>query len=122
MFKKAIPVLHVSNSDAARKFYCEGLGFKQEFSYRFDEISSDPCYMGITRDDAKLHLSSFRGDGVAGGVVFLLVEDVDALHAELVKKGVPVDLEPTDQTWGNREMYVKDPDSNSIRFVHEGSG
>jgi uncharacterized glyoxalase superfamily protein PhnB len=48
------------------------------------------------------------------------VEDVDALHAELVAKGVPIDLEPTDQTWGNREMYVKDPDGNSIRFVHEG--
>lgn len=122
MFKTAIPVLHVSNSDAARKFYCDALGFEPEFSYRFDESSPDPCYMGLTRDGVELHLSSFPGDGIAGGVVFLLVEDVDALHAELVRKGVPINLEPTDQTWGNREMYVKDSDGNSIRFVHEGSG
>ncbi len=27
-----------------------------------------------------------------------------------------------DQTWGNREMYVKDADRNSIRFVHEIGG
>jgi uncharacterized glyoxalase superfamily protein PhnB len=64
--------------------------------------------------------SSFPGDGVSGGVVFLVVDDVDALYAELKAKGVEIDLEPTDQSWGNREMYVKDPDGNSIRFVHGG--
>jgi uncharacterized glyoxalase superfamily protein PhnB len=35
---------------------------------------------------------------------------------------VAVDLPPTDQTWGNREMYVKDPDGNAIRFVRQGTG
>lgn len=47
---------------------------------------------------------------------------MDALHAELVAKNVPIALVPTDQTWGNREMYVKDADGNSIRFVREGGG
>jgi catechol 2,3-dioxygenase-like lactoylglutathione lyase family enzyme len=41
-------------------------------------------------------------------------------RALLTSKGVPIDLEPTEQTRGNREMYVKDPDGNSIRFVREG--
>ena len=76
--------------------------------------------MGLTRDDVKVHVSSFSGDGVAGGVVFLGVEDVDALHKELKATGVVIDLEPTDQSWGNREMYVNDPDGNSLRFVHRG--
>ena len=67
-----------------------------------------------------LHVSSFAGDSVAGCAVFLVVEDVDALHAELVARGVPIALEPTDQSWGNREMYVDDPDCNSLRFVHGG--
>lgn len=121
MFKLAIPVLHVSNSAVAQEFYCDRLGFSRQFAYRVDEAKADPCYMGFTRDGVWLHVSSFSGDGVSGGVAFLLVEDVDELHAELVTKGVPIDLEPTDQTWGNREMYVKDPDGNSIRFVREGS-
>jgi uncharacterized glyoxalase superfamily protein PhnB len=76
--------------------------------------------MGLTRDEAELHVSSFSGDGVSGGVVFLLVKDVDALHVELVAKGVAIELEPTNQSWGNREMYVADADGNSIRFVHAG--
>jgi catechol 2,3-dioxygenase-like lactoylglutathione lyase family enzyme len=122
VFKLAIPVLHVGSSAAAEDFYCNRLGFRREFAYRLDENKPDPCYMGLARDGVELHVSSFSGDGGSGGVVFLLVEDVDALHAELVAKGVPIALEPTDQTWGNREMYVKDADGNSIRFVHGGGG
>jgi len=52
----------------------------------------------------------------------LIVEDVNALHLEFVAKGVQIALEPTDQSWGNREMYVTDTDGNSIRFVPEGGG
>lgn len=118
MLKLAIPVLHVSSSAAAEDFYSKRLGFRRTFVYRIDARREDPCYMGLERDGVSLHVSSFSGDGVAGGVVFLLVQDVDALHAELVAKGVAIDLPPTDQTWGNREMYVKDPDGNSIRFVN----
>jgi len=119
MFKFAIPVLHVSSSAAAEEFYCGRLGFRQDFAYRpFGGV--DPCYMGLTRDNVEVHVSSFSGDGVAGGAVFLGVEDVDALHKELKAIGVVIDLEPTDQSWGNREMYVRDPDGNSIRFVHRG--
>jgi uncharacterized glyoxalase superfamily protein PhnB len=75
--------------------------------------------MGVTRDGASVHLSSFSGDGVSGSAVYLVVDDVDALHAELVGKGVRIDTRRVDQTWGNREMYVKDADRNSIRFTQE---
>lgn len=119
MFKAAIPVLHVSNSARAEAFYCKQLGFRLRSAMRAEEAQSDPCYISFSRDEVWLHASSFSGDGVAGGVVFLLVEDVDELHAELVAKGVVIDTGPVDQSWGNREMYVKDFDGNSIRFIQE---
>ena len=115
MFKIAIPVLHVSSSAAAEEFYCRQLGFRRDYAYRpFGGL--DPCYMGLSRDDARVHVSSFSGDAVPGGVVYLLVDDVNAMHAELVAKGLAVGS-PIDQDWGNREMYVMDPDANSIRFT-----
>ncbi len=117
MLKLAIPLIHVSNAAAAEEFYCNRLGFRREFAHRGDEAKPDPCYMGISRDGIWVHVSSFSGDGVAGGVVNFLVESVDALHAELVKKGVRIAVEPVDQTWGTREMYMKDADGNSIRFI-----
>ena len=119
MFQAALPVLHITSSKAAEQFYCELLGFKKEFAYRFDEAKADPCYMGVSRDKAWIHLSSFSGDGVAGGVVFLLVDDVDSLFREFTGKNVAIQLSPTNQTWNNREMYLNDPDGNSLRFVTE---
>ena len=115
MFKQAIPVLHVSSSAQAEEFYRQ-LGFQQQFAYRpFGGV--DPCYLGFARDDARFHASSFSGDGVSGGVIVLIVSDVDAIHAELVAKGVAIDTGPVNQDWGNRELYVKDADRNSIRFT-----
>ena len=67
------------------------------------------------------HISSFLGDGVSGGVATFIVDDLDGLHAELAGRQVAIDVEPTDQNWDNREMYVRDPDGNSVRFV-QGTG
>ena len=115
MFKQAIPVLHVSSSAQAEEFYGK-LGFQQQFAYRpFGGV--DPCYMGFARDDARFHASSFSGDGVAGGVIALIVSDVNEIHAELVAQGVVIDTGPVNQDWGNRELHVKDADRNSIRFT-----
>jgi len=121
LFKLAIPVLHVCSSVVAEEFYCKRLGFRREFAYRVDEGRADPCYMGLVRDEAWVHISSFSGDGVSGGVVRFEVEDVDGLHAELGEKGVRIDTGPVDQTWGSREMYVEDADGNSVRFIEDRS-
>jgi hypothetical protein len=48
--------------------------------------------MTVVRDGVWLHLSSFSGDGVSGSVANLITREVDALHAEFVAKGVPIDL------------------------------
>jgi uncharacterized glyoxalase superfamily protein PhnB len=117
VLKLAIPLLHVSSSSVAEEFYCDRLGFKREFAHRGDESKADPCYMGISRDSVWLHLSSFSGDGVSGGVANLIVDNVDALHAEFVAKGIRIAVAPVDQTWGTREMYVKDADGNTLRFI-----
>jgi len=119
VLKLAIPLLHVSSAVEAEDFYCNRLGFRRRFGYRVDETKADPCFLGLSRDGVWLHVSSFSGDGVSGGVAGFLVDDVDALHAELVAKHVAIDLEPMDQTWGTREMYVKDADGNCIRFIRE---
>jgi len=49
---------------------------------------------------------------------------VDALFAKYKDRGLdtsakldsPVHQGPVDQTWGRRELYVTDPDGNTLRF------
>jgi len=116
MIKVAIPLLHVSDPALAENFYCHKLGFEKTFEYRpFGD--SGPCYFGVLRDGIRIHLSSFPEDGAVSSAVVLVVDNVDALYDEYSAKEVSVDLPPTDQSWGNREMYINDADKNSIRFT-----
>ena len=122
MKNHAIPILHVSSSAAAEDFYCGSLGFERRSAYRPHQDLLDPCYLTVHWDGAWLHLSSFRDDSVPGAAVYLSVDNVDRVFQQLIAKGVTVELEPTDQSWGNREMYLRDPDGNSLRFTQEHSG
>ena len=99
MIRVAVPLLHVSNAAAAVDFYCNKLGFGLQFQHRPDGVETDPCYMGISRDGVSMILSSFSGDGVVGGVVNLMIDDVDQLHREFVAASVAIDSGPVDQTW-----------------------
>jgi uncharacterized glyoxalase superfamily protein PhnB len=117
MILLSIPLLYARSAAAAQAFYCRSLGFHLEFSHRLDPGKDDPCYMGVSRDGIWLHLSSYGGDGVAGNVANLIVDNVDEIFEEYSKRGVPIDTPPTDQTWGSREMYIKDPSGNSLRFI-----
>jgi uncharacterized glyoxalase superfamily protein PhnB len=117
VIRRAIPLLHVSNAAAAVEFYCRGLGFQLEFEHRPEGVTTDPCYMGVSRDGVWLHLSSFSGDGTAGAVANLMVDNVDRFYEEYTARQIVIDTPPVDQSWGSREMYVKDADGNCLRYI-----
>jgi uncharacterized glyoxalase superfamily protein PhnB len=48
---------------------------------------------------------------------FFWVTDVDWLYEELSARGAVFQLPPTDQTWGIREMGIRDPDGNVLGFA-----
>ena len=53
--------------------------------------------------------------GAGGGWIGFAVDDVDAVHAELVEKGVEVTQPPTSQSYG-RDMGIRDPFGNNLRI------
>ena len=108
----AIPVIHVSSSEVATTFF-QSLGFEQTSVYRVDQSKVDPAYMLFKRDGAEVHVHSFAG--VSGVSVYVWVEDLDAIHREFVAKGLAV-IGPFDQTWGTRELSVRDSDGNTYCF------
>jgi uncharacterized glyoxalase superfamily protein PhnB len=105
----------------AEEFYCKRLGFHREYAHRADEAKPDPCYASVVRDNVRLHLSSFPGDGVSGAVVNLVVDTLDTLFEEFSAKHIPIPLAPVEQSWGTREMYLKDGDGNCLRFMETRS-
>ena len=48
----------------------------------------------------------------ASSQLVAFVEDVDAVHADLVAKGVEFVRVPVDRAWGMRTAHFRDPDGN----------
>lgn len=119
-----IATLRCRSMRAALAFYCGLLEFARVGG---DDELDDPSFSVLARDGDLLHLSSHRGDGVFGTVVVITTTDVDALFRALRARGLqtpgnpdaPVEVHegPLDQSWGTRELYVNDPDGNTLRFV-----
>ncbi len=120
--KQVVPIIKVTDIRSAIEFYCSTLGFVTDFSY--SASPGGPAYAGVSLDGNQIHLSTFAGDGVTGTAAYCYVDDVDALFQKFLQAGLktpgnpesPVEEGPVDQTWGMRELYVRDPDGNTLRF------
>ena len=106
MSTEVIPILTASDAAASVEWY-RRYGFEVEFEHRFEPHL--PAYVGIRRDDARIHLSEHAGDIATPGLVYVWVDDVDALAAIT---GASVDEMP----WA-RDFEVADPDGNRLRFA-----
>lgn len=87
----------------------------------------DPSFSVLMRGGSLLILSSHRGDGAFGQAVVVVTDNVDAVFQRFRARGLKtpgnpdaptaVHEGPIDQSWGTRELYVDDPDGNTLRFV-----
>jgi uncharacterized glyoxalase superfamily protein PhnB len=112
--ERIVPIIKVSDLHTALNFYCSVLGFDKNFHYR---ASPDgPDYIGVSLNGHQLHLSTFSGDGKGPATIYIYVDDVDGLYARFCARGLPRDCEATNRPWGQREVYVRDPDGHTLRF------
>jgi catechol 2,3-dioxygenase-like lactoylglutathione lyase family enzyme len=106
-----VPILRVSDASRAVVWY-RRMGFEPVFEHRFEPHL--PAYVGIRRHAAQIHLSEHVGDANPHGLVYIWVDDVDAVGAEF---GVAVDEQP----WA-REVRLTDPDVNRLRVAEPVAG
>ena len=50
---------------------------------------------------------------------YVVLDDVDAYHAEIAARGADVIAPPADKPWGMREMPVRTIDGHRIMFAQE---
>jgi catechol 2,3-dioxygenase-like lactoylglutathione lyase family enzyme len=122
-----IPTVRCSRLSTSLAFYTNVLDFDC-VEYAGD---GDPSFAVLMRGGALLILSSHRGDGSYGQAIVVAADNVDALFRRFRARGLetpgnpdaPEEVHegPIDQSWGTRELYVDDPDGNTLRFV-EGFG
>jgi catechol 2,3-dioxygenase-like lactoylglutathione lyase family enzyme len=108
------PALRITDYDKGKAFYVDGLGFRIESEHRF--APHLPVFMTISRDGFSLYLSQHAGDCQPGGLVFLYVPDVDALHEEITGRGIKAQSPSEDFEVRIRDFRVIDPDGNKLDF------
>jgi lactoylglutathione lyase len=110
-------ILFVADLRRSRAFYHEVLGLDVEFEdddsvgFKIEGLA----FIVLQVDRARVQLQGERtATPGAGATAFLTTfsGDVDALHENLVERGVPFFQRPTDQRWGMRTAYFKDPDGH----------
>lgn len=113
-FKRVVPILRIFDVDKAKAFYVDLLGFRIDWEHRF--APDYPLYMQVSRGGIRLHLSEHHGDGTPGSGVFIDIEGLDALHAELKAKGSHARIEPGPSP-NMRVLQLFDPFGSRLRFA-----
>lgn len=115
--QRVIPQLRMTEAARSLAFYVEKLGFAVDWEHRFGE--GYPLFVQITRQGQTLFLTEHAGDCEPGGAVYFRVPDVDACFADFQSRGAELSVAPADTPWGTRELLIRDPDGNRLRFASE---
>ena len=114
-------ILRILDVAKAHEFYLDFLGFEVQWEHRFE--NNAPLYTEVSRDGCVLHLSEHYGDATPGSAVRIRVEDIAALHRELVAKTYRFARPGLCETpWQTREISVTDPFGNRLHFFEEMPG
>jgi catechol 2,3-dioxygenase-like lactoylglutathione lyase family enzyme len=105
MAEELVPILRVRDGLTAARWY-ERLGFVVEGEHRF--APGLPLYLFLRRGANALHLSEHEGDARPNRLVYLYVDNIEAIAREF---GALIE----DQPWA-REVALADPDGSRWRI------
>ena len=108
------PVLRVADAASSIRFYCELLGFNNDWTHRFAD--DFPAYASVSRDPLILHLSEHEGGGTEKADLFVHVMDVDSVYQEFKANGLVANPPVTEEEIGLRQFEFEDPDGHQITF------
>ena len=106
------PNLSVPDIDSARAFYADFLGLSAcEFDLGWVARFTSPT------TGAHVQLVTTDATSPADSAISVHCADVDAAYAEAVRRGYEIVHPLTDEEWGVRRFFVRDPAGNVVNLV-----
>ena len=109
-------VLAVPDLDSSVGYFVNALGFRSEWR-------DGDNWQSLVRGDVRLMLGRCPDAikpadlGDHSYFAYLMVDDLDALHAEFVNRRAIILHAPTDKPWGRREMAIATPDGHRMMIA-----
>lgn len=110
--RRVVPDLSCESLQAAENFYGEVFGLRPVMNHGWIITLADP-------DRAGAQLSLMTHDQTAPVIpdLSIQVDDVDACHAAAVRAGAEIVHPLTDEAWGVRRFFVRDPDGHVVNVL-----
>jgi catechol 2,3-dioxygenase-like lactoylglutathione lyase family enzyme len=110
--RRVVPDISSERIDESRDFYVGLLGFRVAMDMgwvvTFASPANPTAQITLLRDDASSR---------AVAQVTFEVADVDAIHAEAVRRGAEIVYPLTDEAWGVRRFFVRDPNGVVLNIM-----
>jgi uncharacterized glyoxalase superfamily protein PhnB len=107
-----VPNLNVRDASAGHDFYVDFLGLEKQF---------DLGWVGSFRspENRSIQVSLVSGDASApeDSAISVAVDDVDAAYAEARRRGYEIVHPLTEEPWGPRRFFVRDPSGVVVNVV-----
>jgi catechol 2,3-dioxygenase-like lactoylglutathione lyase family enzyme len=114
--RRVVPNIASDDPAACRDFYAGLLGFRVAMDMGWIMTFASP-----SNPTAQVSLLTADASAPVVPQVSVEVADVDAVHAEAVRRGLEIVHPLTDEPWGVRRFFVTDPNGVVVNVVsHRG--
>lgn len=111
--KRIIANIATSHPGAARSFYCDILGLEAVMDHGWIITFAAPAIDGRPQ----VSIASEGGSGTAVPDLSVEVDNLEEVQQRAEKAGLNVEYGPTDEPWGVRRFYVRDPFGRLINVL-----
>lgn len=115
--RRIVPDFHADEPGASRDFYVDVLGLEVAMDLGWIVTYAAPGAAGaqvsVMREDAT---APVRPDAS------IEVDDVDAVHTEAARRGYEIVHPLTDEPWGVRRFFVREPGGRVLNVLQHARG
>jgi catechol 2,3-dioxygenase-like lactoylglutathione lyase family enzyme len=116
--KRIIANLATPHPDVARSFYCDILGLEAVMDHTWIITFAAPA----TNAMPQVSIACEGGSGTAVPDLSVEVDNLEEVRQRVEKAGLKIEYGPTDEPWGVRRFYVRDPSGRLINVLTHAEG
>jgi catechol 2,3-dioxygenase-like lactoylglutathione lyase family enzyme len=109
---RVVPDLKSKSLEEAKAFYTHVLGLRVVMDHGWIVTLADP-----QRPEAQLNIMTRDATAPVVPVASIQVDDVEASYQAALAAGAEIVHELTDEPWGVRRFFVRDPDGHVINVL-----
>jgi uncharacterized glyoxalase superfamily protein PhnB len=112
---RVVPNIRSDRAAETRDFFIELLGFEVAMDMRWVTTVVSPA-------NPSAQVTIVGNDDMAAPGISVEVDDVDAVHARAVERGLEIVYELRDEEWGVRRFMLREPSGTMVNVLSHRPG